>query len=82
MVLFSAALGPERMRELIQASPSANLLSPLTTALEWELGLEPRVAREIEEVARDIRQDLAKAREAVARASSGEAAVEPGRQDG
>ena len=60
LVLFSAALGPERMRELIQASPAADLLLPLTTALEWELGLESRVAREVEEVARDIQRDLAK----------------------
>ena len=64
LVSFSAALGPARMRELIQASPAAELLLPLTTALEWELGLEPRVAREVEEVARDVRRDLAKAKEA------------------
>ena len=37
---------------------------PLTTALEREMGLEPRVAREIEEVAEDIRRDLAKRRDA------------------
>ena len=64
LVFFSAALGPARMRELIQASPAAELLLPLTTALEWELELEPRVAREVEEVARDIRRDLAKLKEA------------------
>ena len=82
LVFFGAVLGPARMRELIQASPSAELLLPLTTALEWELGLEPRVAREVEEIARDIRRDLAKAREAVAGGSFGEATVEPDRQDG
>ena len=37
---------------------SAELLLPLTTALERELGLEPRVAKEIEEVAEDIRRDM------------------------
>ena len=63
LIKFSIELGPARMRELIQASPSANLLLPLTTALERELGLEPRVAREVEEVARDIRRELAKLRE-------------------
>ena len=63
LVFFSAALGPERMRDLIQASPAADLLLPLTTALEWELGLEPRVAREVEEVARDIRRDFVKLKE-------------------
>ena len=57
-------LGPARMRELILASPAADLLLPLTTALEWELGLEPRVAQEVEEVARDLRRDLAELREA------------------
>ena len=57
-------LGPARMRELILASPAADLLLPLTTALEWELGLEPRVAQEVEEVARDVQRDLAELREA------------------
>ena len=56
-------LGPARMRELILTSPAAELLLPLTTALEWELGLEPRVAREVEEVARDVQRDLAELRE-------------------
>ena len=64
LALFSAALGPERMCELIKASPSVELLLPLTTALEWELGLQPRVAREVEEVSRDIRRDLAKLKDA------------------
>ena len=64
LMTFSIDLGPARMRELIQASPAADLLLPLTTALEWELGLTPRVAREVEEVARDIQQDLAKRRDA------------------
>ena len=51
-------LGIERMRELIIASPAAGLLLPVTTALEKELGHEPRVAKEIEEIAEDIRRDL------------------------
>ena len=81
LVFFSAALGPERMCELIKASPSAELLLPLTTALELELGLQPRVAREVEEVALDIRRDLAKARETVAAGSFDETAAEPKRQN-
>ena len=60
---FSIDIGPERMVELIQASPSVNLLLPLTTALEQELGREPRVALEVAEVAADIRKDLAELRE-------------------
>ena len=63
LMMFSIKVGPERMVELIQASPSANLLLPLTTALEQELGHEPRVALEVAEVAEDIRKDLAKLRE-------------------
>lgn len=59
---FSVVLGPQRMCELIQASPAPHLLLPLTTALERELGREPRVALEIEEVARDIQRKLAEMR--------------------
>ena len=60
---LSLDLGPERMRELIVASPSAELMLPLTTALERELGIEYRVAREVEEVAEDIQRDFANLRE-------------------
>ena len=63
LMTFSIEIGPEHMVELIQASPSVNLLLPLTTALEQELGREPRVALEVAEVAEDIRRDLAKLRE-------------------
>ena len=56
--MASLAIGPERMRDLIVGSPSAGLLLPLTTALELEMGIEPRVAREVEEVAEDIRRDF------------------------
>ena len=58
LMRVSVDLGAERVRDLIQASPAANLLLPLTTALEQEMGLTPRVAREVEEVAEDIRQRL------------------------
>ena len=59
LIDFSVDLGAQRMRELIQRSPSAHLLLPLTTALGRELGHEPRVAREVDEVAQDIQQTLA-----------------------
>ncbi|MCY4036230.1 MAG: hypothetical protein OXF64_02095, partial [bacterium] len=72
LVFCGAALGAERMCELIKGAPAANLLLPLTTALELELGLEPRVALEVREVAEDIRRDLAKLREAGAEESGGE----------
>ena len=64
LLRFSIALGPKRMNDLIQASPSAELLRPLTTALDREMGLDPRVPEEVSEVAKDIRQNLAKMREA------------------
>ena len=63
LMAFSIEIGLERMVDLIQASASANLLLPLTTALEQELGREPRVALEVAEVAEDIRKDLARLRE-------------------
>ena len=58
LIGFSVDIGLQRMHELIQTSPSAPLLLPLTTALERELGYEPRVAREVDEVAQDIQQTL------------------------
>ena len=51
-------LGFEKMRDLIKASPASELLLPLTTALEKEMGLVPRVAKEVEEVAEDIQREL------------------------
>ncbi len=55
---LSAGVGPERMCDLIKSSPAGDLLLPLRTALERELGMEPRVAREVEEIAEDIRREL------------------------
>ena len=66
---FSVELGPARVHELIQGSPAAPLLLPLTTALEQELGLETRVAREVDEVAQDIRKELENLRSAKRRES-------------
>ena len=63
LMAFTIELGAAHVHGLILASPSANLLLPLRTALEQELGLETRVAKEVEEVARDIRRNLAKRRE-------------------
>ncbi len=55
------------MNELIQGSPAASLLLPLTTALEQELGFTPRVAQEVDEVAQDIRRELKEIRDAKGR---------------
>ena len=63
LIRFSVDHGPEQMREWIRASPAAELLWPLTIALEREIGLAPRVPEEVSEVAEDIRRALAKLRE-------------------
>ena len=55
---FSIKLEPTRIRKLIEVSASADLLLPLATALAEEAGEQPRVAREVEEVARDIQNEL------------------------
>ena len=70
---FTLELGPERVRELIAESPSEALLLPIMTLVEEDLGLEPRVAREVEEVAGDIRRDLEKRGRLDARGTTGKA---------
>ena len=63
MLIASAVLGADRIVMLIQESPSAALLLPLITALELDMGVEPRVAIEIREVAEDMRSELGEIRE-------------------
>ena len=58
-IQFAAVAGPARALDLIQESLSANRLLPLVTALEQMLGRSPQVAREVEEIAADIRMELA-----------------------
>ena len=50
--------GQARTIGLIQASPAADLLLPLVTALQQELGQETHVAKEVDEVAADIRRNM------------------------
>ncbi len=61
LISFCAHVGPAHALQLIQKSPSSNFLIPLVTALQWELGEQPRVALEVEEVAKDIRGRLSDA---------------------
>ena len=58
LIRYTGTLGNSHVLELIQASPAKDLMLPLTTALEQELGRQPRVAIEVAEVASDIRQRL------------------------
>ena len=64
LMLATIKLGTAPVRERILASPAADLLLPLTTALDQEIGLQTHVAQEVDEVAQDIRRDLQKLREA------------------
>ena len=58
--------------DLVEASPSAELLLPLVTALRRELGQEPRVAREVAEVAEDIQRELSTWRRKLSQADAAE----------
>ncbi|MDE0433052.1 MAG: ATP-binding protein [Bryobacterales bacterium] len=58
LIDMASDLNMKRMRDMIKESPACELLLPLTTALEMELGLQPRVAKEVEEVAEDIREQF------------------------
>ena len=63
LMAASLALGIDRMASLIRESPAADHLLPLTTALDLELGEEPRVAIEVRKVAEDMQRELAEIRE-------------------
>lgn len=55
---FAASVSPTRMLELIRASHAEVPLLPLVVALQHELGEEPQVAKEVQEVAADIEREL------------------------
>ena len=62
LMAATCTLGPDRVASLIRESPSASHLLPLTTALDWEMGKEPRVALEVRRVAKDMRRELSEIR--------------------
>ncbi len=64
LIDFAARFGAKPALDLIEASPMASRLTPLVTALQQELGQNPRVAIEVAEVAKDIRADIAQRRQA------------------
>ena len=66
-MLASIRFGAATARDWILTSPAADHLLPLTTALEQELGLETRVAQEVDEVAQDIRRDISQLRDPFAK---------------
>ena len=65
LMVASVKLGAATVRDWILTSQAADHLLPLTTALEQELGLETRVAQEVDEVARDIRREISEWRQAI-----------------
>lgn len=60
LLAFSISLGYEFVLALIQESSLEDLLLPLVTAFRKEIGLETEVSQEVFEIARDIREGLAK----------------------
>ena len=58
LLQFTVRVGAKRALGIIQASPAVPLLLPLVTALEQELDQATHVAREVDEVARDVRREL------------------------
>ena len=65
LVVASIKLGAATVRDWILTSQAADHLLPLTTALEQELGLETRVAQEVDEIAQDIRREISERRAAI-----------------
>lgn len=60
LMAFTIRFGPKRVLALIEGSSAAKRLFPLVTALQEEIGIETKVAREVAEVAKDIRLNLAR----------------------
>ena len=58
LTILAVTSGLARTLKLIQASPAADSLLPLVTALQQELGQETHVAKEVDEVAADIRGNI------------------------
>ena len=52
---FVSYIGVDRTLALIQESPAAEMLLPMVTALQLELGEDTQVAKEVHAVAQDIR---------------------------
>ena len=61
LTLMASRFGLAQALELIQVSRARDLLLPLVTALQQELGQETNVAQEVAEVAADVRLNLREA---------------------
>ena len=58
LIGYVRRVGPAVALEVIHESGAAEVLSPFVAALQQELGQKPRVPKEVEEVAKDIREQL------------------------
>ena len=62
LVRFISTVEPSEALDLLRSSPAAPLMAPLIAAVQQELGQTPQVAKEVDEVARDVRRRLDEAR--------------------
>ena len=58
LLQFTVRAGAHRALEIIDASPADTLLLPLVTALRQGIGQATHVAKEVDEVAEDVRREL------------------------
>ena len=65
LATLTVRFGPTTVLDLIEGSPATNLLRPFEIALRQELGIETKVAKEVEEVAKGIRLELSKMRKSM-----------------
>ena len=59
---YAGSIGLRRTLNLIQESPVVDKFLPIVTALQQELGQDPQVSMEIDEVAQDVRGKILEAR--------------------
>ncbi len=60
LLQFTVRVGAQKALEIIEASPAADLLLPLVTALKQGIGQSTRVAKEVSEVAEDVQKEILK----------------------
>lgn len=58
MLTLGVVLGSDRMAELIRNSPAVKIAGVLLAGFELDMGLQPRVAPEVAEVAQDVKKTL------------------------
>ena len=59
LMTFIVSVKPAEALKMLEASPAVSLVEPLIIALQQELGQTPQVAKEVAEIASDVRDRLA-----------------------